>query len=184
MFLAQKQMMARNPMQAEGPMAQQQKIMLYAMPALLAVISFQFPLGVLLYWVTTNFWQVAQQAIILREVKHELEEERRGDAPLSKSATTGGAGAPDKGQDSKKTKPGKPDKGTPDQGPKGAKGQTGKGKGGAGKQAPKSDKGQGSKAPGKQTPAVGQTPAAPSSADVTTSPVVAAGSRADRGGNT
>jgi YidC/Oxa1 family membrane protein insertase len=133
MFLAQKQMMARNPMQAEGPMAQQQKIMLYAMPALLAVISFQFPLGVLLYWVTTNFWQVAQQSIILREVKHELEEERRGDQPLSKSATTGGDGAPSKGQGSKKDKPSQPGKGGTDQSPKSGKGQSGKGKDQAGK---------------------------------------------------
>jgi YidC/Oxa1 family membrane protein insertase len=43
------------------------------MPVFLAVISFNFPLGILLYWVTTNFWQVAQQAIILREVQHEVE---------------------------------------------------------------------------------------------------------------
>ncbi len=129
MFVAQKQMMARNPMQAEGPMAQQQKIMLYAMPGLLAVISFQFPLGVLLYWVTTNFWQVAQQSIILREVKHELEEERRGDTQLSKSATTGGDDAPAKGGDAKKGK------------------QQGSGKG---KQGSSEGDGASGKAPGKQ----------------------------------
>ena len=146
MFLAQKQMMARNPMQAEGPMAQQQKIMLYAMPALLAVISFQFPLGVLLYWVTTNFWQVAQQSIILREVKHELEEERRGDQPLSKSATTGGDAAPSKGQGSKKDKPSQSGKGGTDRSPKSGKGQAGKDQAGKGKgQSPKSGKGQAGK---------------------------------------
>ncbi len=72
LFWSQKQMMARTAAtQADNPMAQQQKILLYAMPIFLAVISFQFPLGILLYWVTTNFWQVAQQAIILREVKQE-----------------------------------------------------------------------------------------------------------------
>ncbi|MCC5949923.1 MAG: membrane protein insertase YidC [Nitriliruptoraceae bacterium] len=70
MFLMQRQMMARNAVQmADNPMAQQQKILLYVMPIFLAVISFQFPLGILLYWVTTNLWQVVQQAIILREVK-------------------------------------------------------------------------------------------------------------------
>ena len=124
MFLAQKQMMARNPMQAEGPMAQQQKIMLYAMPGVLAVISFQFPLGVLLYWVTTNFWQVAQQAIILREVKHEFEEERRSDGTVSKSATSGAGN-------------GKPSK---DDGPKGD-GAKGKGAAGGKDKGAKSDKG-------------------------------------------
>ncbi len=68
MFFSQKQMMARNAAtMADNPMAQQQKILLYVMPVFLAAISFQFPLGILLYWVTTNAWQIAQQAIILRE---------------------------------------------------------------------------------------------------------------------
>lgn len=68
LFWSQKQMMARNAASmADNPMAQQQKILLYVMPIFLAVISFQFPLGILLYWVTTNFWQIVQQAIILRE---------------------------------------------------------------------------------------------------------------------
>jgi YidC/Oxa1 family membrane protein insertase len=68
MFFSQKQMMARNAStMADNPMAQQQKILLYVMPVFLAAISFQFPLGILLYWVTTNAWQIAQQAIILRE---------------------------------------------------------------------------------------------------------------------
>lgn len=74
MFLSQKQMMARTAATgADNPMAQQQKILLYVMPVFLAVVSFQFPIGILLYWVTTNFWQVIQQAIILREVTHEAE---------------------------------------------------------------------------------------------------------------
>jgi len=68
MFFSQRQMMARNAASmADNPMAQQQKILLYVMPIFLAAISFQFPLGILLYWVTTNVWQIAQQAIILRE---------------------------------------------------------------------------------------------------------------------
>ncbi|MEX2324573.1 MAG: YidC/Oxa1 family membrane protein insertase [Nitriliruptoraceae bacterium] len=77
MFWMQKQMMARNAgTAASNPMAQQQKILLYVMPIFLAVISFQFPLGILLYWVTTNFWQVGQQSIILREVKHHPTDEQ------------------------------------------------------------------------------------------------------------
>jgi YidC/Oxa1 family membrane protein insertase len=73
MFLSQKQMMARTAVTQgdANPMAQQQKILLYVMPLFLAVISFQFPLGILLYWVTTNAWQVVQQWIILREVTAE-----------------------------------------------------------------------------------------------------------------
>lgn len=79
MFFTTRQTMARTAKAREttksrdddGPdlQAQQQKIMMYVMPPFLAIISFNFPLGVLLYWVTTNFWQVAQQALILREVK-------------------------------------------------------------------------------------------------------------------
>jgi YidC/Oxa1 family membrane protein insertase len=74
MFWSQRQMLARNAASAEGAMAQQQKIMMYVMPVFLGAISFNFPLGVLLYWVTTNLWQMGQQAVMLREVSHELEE--------------------------------------------------------------------------------------------------------------
>ncbi|MEX0869341.1 MAG: YidC/Oxa1 family membrane protein insertase [Nitriliruptoraceae bacterium] len=97
MFWSQRQMMARNAAnQGDNPMAQQQKILLYVMPVFLAVVSWQFPLGILLYWVTTNFWQVAQQAIILREVREEAEadSEPRPDAPrrLSPGASSGAGG--------------------------------------------------------------------------------------------
>ncbi|MEY2980064.1 MAG: rane protein insertase YidC, partial [Planctomycetota bacterium] len=98
MFWSQKQMMARNAANNGGdnPMAQQQKILLYVMPVFLAVISINFPVGVVLYWATTNVWQVAQQAIILREVKHEVDvaARRRGggdgaDRPRSPGASSG-----------------------------------------------------------------------------------------------
>jgi YidC/Oxa1 family membrane protein insertase len=119
MFISQKQMMSRNPMQAEGPMAQQQKVLLYAMPVFLAFISLNFPMGILLYWVTTNAWQVAQQWIILKEVQHEQKVEARSEsegttgkgvtsgtkkaAPSgpSKGATSGKGGSAKKGQGGK-----------------------------------------------------------------------------------
>lgn len=69
MFWTQRQMMARNPAVAQGPQAQQQKILMYVMPIFLAFVAQSLPLGVLLYWVTTNFWQLGQQAVIMREVK-------------------------------------------------------------------------------------------------------------------
>lgn len=68
MFITQKQMMSRNA-PADDAQAQQQKIMMYVMPLFLAVISFSLPLGVLLYWVTTNFWQMAQQYIMFRDMQ-------------------------------------------------------------------------------------------------------------------
>jgi YidC/Oxa1 family membrane protein insertase len=94
MFISQKQMMNRNPMQAEGPMAQQQKVLLYAMPVFLAFISLNFPMGILLYWVTTNAWQVAQQWIILKEVQHEQASEAKagGEATGTGSSATSGTG--------------------------------------------------------------------------------------------
>jgi YidC/Oxa1 family membrane protein insertase len=100
MFFSQKQMMARNAASmVDNPMAQQQKILLYVMPIFLAVVSFQFPLGILLYWVTTNFWQIAQQAIILRESsKVEVASGAKGgpatsggNGKASPSATSGGS---------------------------------------------------------------------------------------------
>ena len=71
MFITQRQMMAKN--NAEGPQAQQQKILMYVMPVFLAFISQSLPLGVLLYWVTTNLWQGVQQYVVLYEVEHHPE---------------------------------------------------------------------------------------------------------------
>ncbi|MEX1178397.1 MAG: YidC/Oxa1 family membrane protein insertase [Nitriliruptor sp.] len=80
MFVSQKQTMARQTATGgDNPMAQQQKVLLYVMPVFLAVISFNLPLGVLLYWVTTNAWQAVQQWFMLREVEHEVEEGTLGD---------------------------------------------------------------------------------------------------------
>jgi len=95
MFLSQKQMMARTAATQgdANPMAQQQKILLYVMPLFLAVISFQFPLGILLYWVTTNAWQVVQQWIILREVKSEKASGTLPDKPGGTAANDAGPGA-------------------------------------------------------------------------------------------
>lgn len=93
MFVSQKQMMARTAASgADNPMAQQQKILLYVMPVFLAVISFNFPLGILLYWVTTNMWQVIQQWIILREVQQEGARNTQADQKGSAGGEVGGSG--------------------------------------------------------------------------------------------
>ena len=136
MFVSQKQMMSRNPMQAEGPMAQQQKILLYAMPVFLAFISLNFPMGILLYWVTTNAWQVAQQWIILKEVQHEQAADREADSSggTSKSATSGKGGTSGKGASSGKG-------GTSDKGESSGKGGA-PGKGASSGKGGTSDKGE------------------------------------------
>jgi YidC/Oxa1 family membrane protein insertase len=100
MFITMKQMNARTAaMGSENPMAAQQKILMYVMPVFLAVISFQFPLGIVLYWVTTNIWQIAQQWIILREVTHEAETGELADKP-------GGSAAKKKPTDTGRRSPG------------------------------------------------------------------------------
>ena len=45
----------------DNPFAQQQKILLYALPVIFAVSGVNFPIGVLIYWLTTNLWSMAQQ---------------------------------------------------------------------------------------------------------------------------
>lgn len=46
----------------------QSKIM-YLMPVVFGFISWQFPAGILVYWVTTNIWSIGQQYIVNRIVK-------------------------------------------------------------------------------------------------------------------
>lgn len=63
-YYSSRQMMAATP--ATGQQAQQQKIMMYAMPAILTFFSLNLYVGVLLYWVTTNVWTIGQQYVMFR----------------------------------------------------------------------------------------------------------------------
>jgi YidC/Oxa1 family membrane protein insertase len=67
-FLTQKQLMSKNmPADAmNNPFAQQQKILLYVFPLVFAVSGVNFPIGVLLYWLTTNVWSMGQQFYVIR----------------------------------------------------------------------------------------------------------------------
>lgn len=67
-FLTQKQLMSKNmPADAmNNPFAQQQKILLYVFPVIFAVSGVNFPIGVLLYWLTTNVWSMGQQFYVIR----------------------------------------------------------------------------------------------------------------------
>ncbi|MDR0482163.1 MAG: membrane protein insertase YidC [Cellulomonadaceae bacterium] len=62
-FFTQRQLTMKNMPKAalEGPQANMQKMMLYAMPLIFAVSGVNFPLGVLIYWTTTNVWSMGQQ---------------------------------------------------------------------------------------------------------------------------
>ncbi len=67
-FLTQRQLMSKNmPADAmTGPYAQQQKMLLYILPLVFAVGGIAFPIGVLLYWTTSNLWTMGQQFYVIR----------------------------------------------------------------------------------------------------------------------
>ena len=67
-FLTQRQLMSKNmPTDAmTGPYAQQQKMLLYVLPVVFAVGGIAFPIGVLLYWTTSNLWTMGQQFYVIR----------------------------------------------------------------------------------------------------------------------
>jgi YidC/Oxa1 family membrane protein insertase len=64
-FITQKQIMGRTGAQMDAQQAQVQKIMLYVLPFSFAIFGFSFPIGVLLYWLTTNFWSMGQQRWVI-----------------------------------------------------------------------------------------------------------------------
>ncbi|MBT0771268.1 membrane protein insertase YidC [Kineosporia sp. J2-2] len=69
-FTTQRQLMMKNmPASAlDNPFAQQQKILLYVLPLVFAVSGVNFPIGVLLYWLTTNVWSMGQQFYVIRRM--------------------------------------------------------------------------------------------------------------------
>ncbi|GAA1881510.1 membrane protein insertase YidC [Lapillicoccus jejuensis] len=85
-FTTQRQLMRKNmPATAlTGQFATQQKIILYLMPFFFLISGINFPIGVLLYWLTTNLWSMGQQFYVIRrmpapgsEAEKEYEERQR-----------------------------------------------------------------------------------------------------------
>jgi YidC/Oxa1 family membrane protein insertase len=67
-FWTQKQMMARAGTAVDKQQQQVQKFMLYVLPFSFAIFGFSFPIGVLLYWLTTNVWSMGQQAWVIKRM--------------------------------------------------------------------------------------------------------------------
>jgi YidC/Oxa1 family membrane protein insertase len=69
-FFTQRQLMRQNMPKAalEGPFAQQQKILLYVLPLMFLFSGYAFPLGVVLYWLTSNLWTMGQQFYVIRRM--------------------------------------------------------------------------------------------------------------------
>ncbi|WP_207455346.1 membrane protein insertase YidC [Desertivibrio insolitus] len=69
-FITQLQIMSKNQsaeMKA-SPMYRQQKVLLYLLPLVFAFSGFTFPLGVMFYWLVSNFWTMGQQFIVIRNM--------------------------------------------------------------------------------------------------------------------
>jgi YidC/Oxa1 family membrane protein insertase len=64
-FITQRQLIVKNSA-PDNPMVKQQKILLYVFPVIFAVSGINFPIGVLIYWFTTNLWSMGQQFYVIR----------------------------------------------------------------------------------------------------------------------
>ena len=68
-FTTQRQLMVKGMPKMDtsnNMMLQQQKIMLYLFPVIFAVTGVNFPIGVLIYWSTTNLWTWGQQYYVIK----------------------------------------------------------------------------------------------------------------------
>jgi YidC/Oxa1 family membrane protein insertase len=66
-FYTQRQLMTKNvDMSVNTPFMQQQKMLMYVFPLIFAGFGIIAPVGVLLYWLTTNLWTMAQQMVVIR----------------------------------------------------------------------------------------------------------------------
>ena len=69
-FITQKQIMAKNqnPEVMNSQFMQTQKLLLYVLPLVFLVSGLTFPLGVMTYWLISNFWTMGQQFLVIRNM--------------------------------------------------------------------------------------------------------------------
>lgn len=69
-FITQQQIIAKNqnPETATSQYMQTQKILLYVFPLIFAISGISFPLGVMFYWLASNFWTMGQQFVVIRNM--------------------------------------------------------------------------------------------------------------------
>ncbi|MEW2220862.1 membrane protein insertase YidC [Streptomyces sp. NPDC006990] len=66
-FYTQRQLMTKNvDLTVKTPFMQQQKMLMYVFPIMFAVFGINFPVGVLIYWLTTNVWTMGQQMFVIK----------------------------------------------------------------------------------------------------------------------
>ncbi|MFI2641607.1 membrane protein insertase YidC [Kitasatospora sp. NPDC018614] len=65
-FYTQRQLMTKNvDTTVKTPFMQQQKMLMYVFPIMFAFFGIRFPVGVLVYWLTTNVWTMGQQMYVI-----------------------------------------------------------------------------------------------------------------------
>src|SRR5690625_3699858 len=69
-FTTQRQLTMKNMPQSalDNPMARQQRMLMYVLPLVFAFSGVYFPIGVLIYWLTTNLWTMGQQFYTIRRM--------------------------------------------------------------------------------------------------------------------
>ena len=98
-FTTQRQLMVKGMPKMDSSnnmMLQQQKIMLYLFPVIFAISGVNFPVGVLIYWSTTNLWTWGQQFYVIKRnptpgspAYEELQRKRANKAKLDAKSTDG-----------------------------------------------------------------------------------------------
>jgi len=69
-----------------------QKMIMYALPFFFVIFIWNFPAGLLVYWITTNFWTIGQQAIIRQRLGS-----MRPPDPLTAATAMAGDSPPERG---------------------------------------------------------------------------------------
>ena len=69
-FITQLQIVSKNMSEETkaSPTFRQQRILLYILPLVFAFSGFAFPIGVMFYWLVSNFWTMIQQFIVIRNM--------------------------------------------------------------------------------------------------------------------
>ncbi|MFD4421971.1 membrane protein insertase YidC [Agromyces sp. NPDC058484] len=69
-FITQLQIVSKNmsPETKASPMFRQQRVLLYLLPLVFAFSGVAFPIGVMFYWLVSNFWTMGQQFVVIRNM--------------------------------------------------------------------------------------------------------------------
>jgi YidC/Oxa1 family membrane protein insertase len=70
-FITQKQIISKNQTPANlqnSQYMQTQKLMLWLFPFMFAISGVSFPLGVMTYWLVSNFWTMGQQFVVIKNM--------------------------------------------------------------------------------------------------------------------